>query len=110
MMMNFKKKSELDVYGYYMELGALLFLLIAVVCVYSISNTYLKFINVFVSGLICGYILFRKKFSFRTMFITLAWIVGLMLGIADDFLLIAVLFILGAILTYQGFKNKWFDI
>ena len=56
-----KKKAEINIYDWYLEFTALLFLIIAIVMVHSIENTYLKFTNIFISGLICGYILFKKN-------------------------------------------------
>ncbi len=105
-----KKKAQINIFEWYIEFGALLFLIIAISIVYSIQSIYLKFANIFISGLICGYILFKKKFNFRTIFITLAWIVGLIIGSEESISLVILTFIIGSIITYYTFKNKWLEV
>ncbi len=104
------KRSELNIFNWYMELGALIFLAIAVVIVYSAPSTNFKLANIFISGLICGYILFKKKLKFRAIFITIGWIIGLIIGSKLNMYLVIVVFTIGSIITYYSFKNKWLEI
>ncbi len=102
-----KKKAQINIFDWYLEFLALIFLIIAIVMVNSIPSINLKFINIFISGLICGYILFKRKISFRTVFITTAWIIGLIIGSEQNWFLVSVVFLAATILIYKSLKNKW---
>ncbi len=103
------KKAQINLVNWFLEIGAILFLTLAIFIVYATHNSYLRFINIFISGIICGYILFKKKLKFRAIFITIAWVIGLIIGSKEHFLLVILVFIIGTIISYNNFKKKWFE-
>lgn len=105
-----KKKSQINVFDWYLELAALIFLALAIIMVYSITSPAFKFLNIFISGLICGYILFRRQLGFRVIFITIAWIIGLIIGSKLNAFYVILVFLIGIAVIYYSLKKKWIDV